>query len=161
MAQKKDSIIKKWTAPEKLAEITDWAGSGYTDKEIAERMGISVRSLYRYREKSPELDTAIREAKEIVDYKVESALLKAALGYKTTEVKVTLVFEKGELIRKVKERITREYPPNVLACQTWLFNRQREKWKRNRDNEITAGEDQSISILIKRAGASEAEAEGS
>jgi len=152
MRTKQSSIIKKWTQPDKLTEISEWAGSGCTDKEIAARMGISIRSLYRYRTKSPEIDQAIQDGKEIVDYKVESALLKAALGYKTEEVKITLVYEKGEQVRTVEERTTREHPPNVLACQTWLFNRQREKWKRNRDNEIAVDDDQSINITIQRAG---------
>ena len=153
---KKNSIIKHWTQPDKLKEISELAGFGYTDKGIAERMGISPRSFYRYRLQSPELDEAVRNGKEIVDYKVESALLKAALGGKTTELKITLVLENGKIVRKVKERITREQQPNVLACQTWLFNRQKDKWKRNPDNEIAATDDQSINIIIKRAGQSEA-----
>ena len=92
---KKNSIIKKWTAPDRLKEISEWAGYGCTDKDIAEKMGISLRSFYRYRLESPELDEAVQYGKEVVDYKVESALLKAALGYKTTELKIILTFEKG------------------------------------------------------------------
>lgn len=149
---KKNSIINKWTTPDRLKEISEWAGYGCTDQNIAKKMGISLRSFYRYRAESPELDEAVQYGKEIVDYKVESALLKAALGYKIKDVKIILTFDKGILIKTVKERTTREIPPNVLACQTWLFNRQREKWKRNRDNEITVEDDQSINITIKRAG---------
>ena len=156
---KKDRIFQKWTQPDKLAEISELAGGGCTDRQIAAKMGISIASFYRYRLQSPELDEAIQAGKEIVDYKVESALLKAALGYKTTELKITLVFEGTNLVRKVKERITREYPPNVLACQTWLFNRQRDKWKRNRDNEIAVDDDKSINITITRAGKNEADME--
>ena len=156
---KKDNVIKKWTEPAKLEEISEWAGYGYTDTQIAERMGISLRSLYRYRLQCPELDRAILDGKEVIDYKVESALLKAALGSKTTETKVTLVFEKGQLVRTVKEKITREQPPNVLACQTWLFNRQRDKWKRNRDNEIAVDDDKTINIVISRTGKTEADME--
>ena len=152
---KKDSILKKWTQPEQLDEISYLAGTGCSDKQIAERMGISVRSFYRYRLQSPELDRAIFDGKEVVDYQVESALLKAALGYKIKEVKVTLVIEKGELVKTIKEKITREQPPNVLACQTWLFNRKREKWKRNRDNEIAVDDDKTINIVISRAGKEE------
>jgi len=146
------SGIKKWTQPDNLELLSCWARDGYTDAEIAEKMRISRQSLCNFRAKSPEIDQAIRNAKEIVDYKVESALLKAALGCKTEELKVTAVFKRGEIVRTIKERTTREQPPNVLACQTWLFNRQRERWKRNRDNEIAADDDQSICITIQRAG---------
>jgi hypothetical protein len=37
----------------------------------------------------PALDDAIRNGKEVIDYKVESALLKAALGGTTTDTKET------------------------------------------------------------------------
>jgi len=150
--KKKNSIITKWTEPDNLELLSSMASYGCTDKDIAKRMGISVQSFYRYRSQSPELDEAIRNGKEVIDYKVESALLKAALGSVMTETKLTLTFENDILVRTVKETITRETPPNVLACQTWLFNRQRDKWKRNRDNEIDSEGDQSISITIKHAG---------
>jgi hypothetical protein len=149
----KTNIMKKWTTPDKLTEISEWAGIGFSDKDLAERMGISVRSFYRYRSECPELDEAIRSGKELVDRKVESALLRAALGGKVRELKVTSVYGKdGQLVSTVKERITRELPPNVLACQTWLFNRKRDEWKRNPDNAVTVDDDKSINITITRAG---------
>ena len=148
-----NSIIAKWTHPDKLAAITGWAENGYSDKDIAEKMGISVPTFRRYRLESPELDQAVQDGKEVIDNKVESALLKAALGGKMKEVKVTTVLDReGTLKSTIKETTIRENPPNVLACQTWLFNRQRDKWKRNRDNEIAVEDDQSINITIKRAG---------
>ena len=146
-----NSIIAEWTTPERLELISGWARDGYTDKEIAEKMGISSVSLRNYRLQHPEMDKAVQNGKEVVDYKVESALLKFALGGMTTEVKIIAEFKDGILTKTIKERITREQPPNVLACQTWLFNRQREKWKRNRDNELAVESDNSINISITRA----------
>ncbi|MCL2710914.1 MAG: hypothetical protein FWE95_08540 [Planctomycetaceae bacterium] len=147
------TIVQLWTAPEKLKQISEWAGNGYSDKDIAEKMGISVPTFRRYRLEAPEIDQAVQDGKNVVDHQVESALLKAALGFTTKEVKVVLVKGKEGNMKAVQETTTRYVPPNVLACQTWLFNRQREKWKRNRDNEITTdADDQSINITIKRAG---------
>jgi len=147
-----NDTMKLWTEPDNLELLSCWARDGYTDKEIAEKMGITRERLHYHRKKIPEIDKAIRNGKEIVDYKVESALLKAAIGGKTEELKVTVAMKEGKVVNTIKERTTREQPPNVLACQTWLFNRQREKWKRNRDNEIAVEDDQSINITIKRAG---------
>jgi cytidylate kinase len=156
MTAKKDNVLKKWTQPDQLDLLSEWAGYGYTDNDIAGRMGISIRSFYRYRSQSPEIDYAIQEGKEIIDFKVESALLKAALGYETKETKVTLMLEGKKVVREIRETTTKEHPPNVLACQTWLFNRQRDKWKRNRDADITIDdEDKTINITIQRAGQSE------
>ena len=146
------SGIEKWTQPDNLELLSCWARDGYTDVEIAKKMGISRQSLCNYRSKNPELDKAIRIGKEVVDYKVESALLKAALGSKTEELEITFVYKKTQLVRTEKKKTIRYQPPNVLACQTWLFNRQRDKWKRNQDNEIIETDDRSINITIKRSG---------
>ena len=147
-----NSIMRIWSQPDKLELISCWARDGYTDKDIAEKMGISLPTFRLYRLKSPEIDNAVQNSKDIVDYKVESALLKAALGCTVEELKIIGEYVNGQLVKTIKEKTTKEQPPNVLACQTWLFNRQRDKWKRNRDNEITVEEDQSINITIKRAG---------
>ena len=53
--------IKTWTEPEKLELISCWAREGCTDKDIAEKMGICIRSFYYYRKKSPELDKALQK----------------------------------------------------------------------------------------------------
>ena len=153
-----NSLINKWTHPDRLAAITGWAENGYSDKDIAEKMGISVPTFRRYRLEAPEIDQAVQDGKDVVDHKVESALLKAALGYETKEVEIIIVKGKAkkdgkaEDIKVMQKTTTKEQPPNVLACQTWLFNRQRDKWKRNRDSEIAVEDDQSINITIKRAG---------
>ena len=155
------SVVKKdktnanldyWSKEEQLTLLEGWARDGYTNAEIAAKMGISEVTLQSYRKKHPEIDKAIRIGKEVIDYRVESALLRSALGATTNEVKVVQVYKKGELIETHKEVTKTEHVPSVLACTTWLFNRQREKWKKNRDNEITVDDDQSINITITRAG---------
>ena len=149
--RKENTIIEQWTAPDKLTLISCWARDNYTDKEIAEKMGISLPTLRSYCLKRPELDAAVRNSKEIVDYRVETALLTAALGSQTTKVKIIAVYKNNTVVSTIKEKTIEQQPPNVLACQTWLFNRQRDKWKRNRDNEVAVEDDKSISITIKRA----------
>ena len=148
-----NTILNEWMAPEKLELISYWARDGYTEQEIAEKMGICLSTFQNYRKKSLELNAAVRDGKEFIDYSVESALLSAARGSTTTELKVIVVYEENKTIpaKTIKAKTTKELPPNVLACQTWLFNRKRDKWKRNRENEITIEEDKSINITIKRA----------
>ena len=40
----------------------------------------------------PDIDKALKAGREIIDYKVENALLKSALGYKTKEVSLRAYF---------------------------------------------------------------------
>jgi transposase-like protein len=149
---KPEKSIKIWTEPEQIDLIKCWARDGLTESDIAGKIGINRKTLYLWKAQNPQFAEALRSGKDYIDYQVESALLKAALGTTVTETRIIGKMKGGEMVDVVKEKITREIPPNVLACQTWLFNRRREKWKRNWDTEIETAEEQAINITIKRAG---------
>ena len=68
-----------WLSPTGLSLIQGWARDGLIDEQIAERMGISRKTLWVWKEKHPELAKASREGKEVADYAVESALFKNAI----------------------------------------------------------------------------------
>lgn len=142
-----------WVTPERLLLVSGWCKDGCTNKELAEKMGITVKTLYKWQIKSSELKEAIREGKDVTDYKVENALLRAALGYEHTEVKTIMSGEgdaKGNRKMKV-EKVTRYYPPNVNAAIMWLCNRKPDIWKRNRDTMIELTDEEShITVNVSR-----------
>lgn len=142
-----------WTSEDGLLLVEAWTRDGITIEEICQKMGIQRVTYYAWKEKFPEFAKAINTSKELVDYRVENALLKAALGYKTKEIKVTLgkkIFN-GETVEMLKETTTREVAPNVTACLAWLNNRKHDQWKRNRDKVMELDEeDNNISITIVR-----------
>lgn len=143
-----------WLEEENLILLEGWMRDGYTLNDIANIIGISLSTLYAWREKYPEIAKALKRGSEVVDYKVENALLKLALGYRTKETKVIVERNKvtGQVIKTSTETIEKEAAPNVIACQVWLYNRQPNKWKRNRDKLIDIGdEDKSIQISVVRA----------
>ena len=61
--------------------VEAWARDGLTDEQIAYNLGIAVSTLYVYKEQHEEFSEALKRGKEVVDYEVENALLKLALGY--------------------------------------------------------------------------------
>ena len=133
-----------------------WARDGYTFQDIANRIGISISTLRAWRAQYPEIDEALKKGREIIDYKVENALLKSALGYKTKEVKITTTMRHGKVVETVKEVTDKEQAPNVSAIQCWLYNRLPHKWKKNRDNLIELGdEDTKIQVTVIRASTSQ------
>lgn len=144
-----------WCEPDNLMLLECWARDGYTMQDICNRIGINLCTLRQWRIKHPEIDKAIRNGKEIVDYKVENALLKSALGYRTKEVKVITTIRKGEVVETTKEVTEKDQAPNVSACQCWLYNRMPDKWKKNRDNQFDLGKDEEIKVTITRAGTKE------
>lgn len=153
MASENASIVDEWLEDDKLMLLEAWARDGYTYSDIAERIGIAKSTLSAWRNKYEEIDKALKAGKEIIDYKVENALLKAALGYTTKEVKVTVgkQVKNGQTFEIMKETTIKEIAPNVTACAMWLNNRLPDKWKRNRDKEINIDdEDSNVTISIVR-----------
>lgn len=144
----------EWLDEDKLMLLECWSRDGYTYQDIADKIGVTTRTLAMWREKHPEIDEALRKGREIIDYKVENALLKAALGYKAKETRVVIETDRrhGNVVTTTRETLTRDVAPNVTACQVWLYNRLPDRWKRNRDKlvELT-DEDSNIQVTVTRA----------
>lgn len=153
MGKINESKVDYWLTEDGLILIEAWARDGNLLDEIASKMGIQRQTLFTWRKKYPEINRALSVGKELIDYKVENALLKAALGYTTKEIKVTLGKKmlNGETYEVLKETTTREVAPNVTACMAWLNNRKHDQWKRNRDKVLELDEeDSNINITIVR-----------
>ena len=147
------SLVDKWRTESKLMLIKCWARD-FTLSDIANKMGITIQTLKKWRDKYPDIEEAIQEGKEEVDYKVENALLKVALGYTTTDVKTIISPPDKNGNRAIKvEKTEKEIPPNPTAIMCWLNNRKPEQWKRNRDNVYqTKDDDSKITVNIIRHG---------
>ena len=71
---------------EGLLKLEGWARDGLTDEQIAEdKIGINRTTLYDWKKKYPDISDALSNGKEVIDRKVENALLKRALGYEYAE----------------------------------------------------------------------------
>lgn len=126
MAQSK---AQEWLTEERLILLEGWARDGLTDEQIASNMGISVATLYRWKKKYCEICEALKKGKEVVDRKVENALLKAALGYEYEEEAVT---NKGEVVT-----VRKYQPSNTTAGIFWLKNRKPDMWRDKQQHEHT------------------------
>jgi len=153
MGFSRESKIDYWLTEDGLTLIEAWSREGCTQEDLAAKLGVNISTMKKWKSGYPEIAQAMSQGKELVDYKVENALLKSALGFKTKEIKVTIgkkIFN-GETVEMLKETTEREVAPNVQACLSWLNNRQFEKWKRNRDRAMELNEeDNNISITIVR-----------
>jgi len=153
MGEITESPVDYWRSEDGLMLLTAWARDAVPLGDIAKNAGVSGVTLLNWRKKYPEIDTALKTGKEVVDYRVENALLKAALGYKYKEIKVTVgkkLFN-GETVELLKETTEKEMAPNVSACLAWLYNRQKDKWRKNGEKPMELDEENSnISITIVR-----------
>lgn len=92
-------------------------------------MGVVESTYYEWKRRFPTLAAAVADGKEVVDVKVENALLKRALGYTYTETK-----REGTVngIKNGTAKITvieKTMPPDVAAIIFWLKNRKPEVWR--------------------------------
>ena len=139
--------INEWIEKDKLILLEGWARSGLTDEQIAKNMGIAPSTLYEWKKKSKEFSESLKKGKELIDFEVENALLKRALGYEYEEE----TYENGILTKKVKKQV----PPDTTAQIFWLKNRKPNTWKdkveTDEDREAVANASQVIAKIRKVA----------
>ena len=130
----------KWEqVKNKLVLVEGWERDGLTDEQIAQNLRISQDTFYKYKKKYPEFSESLKKGKEIVDYEVENALLKKALGY-TVTLKKEKVTKDGDVV-EIEEEV--HIPADTTAQIYWLNNRKPKQWKNKRIDEDTETEDTS------------------
>ena len=113
--------INEWLEKDKLILLEGWARDGLTDEQIAKNIGINRTTLYDWKKKETNIANALKKGKEVIDFEVENALLKRALGYEYEEE----TYENGILTKKVKKQVA----PDTTAQIFWLKNRKKEQWR--------------------------------
>jgi len=108
---------------EKVAE------SGWTDKKIAEMLGVTERTLNNYKKDYPEFFQSLKRGKNIADGKVEIALYQRAVGYSYPDVHI---LRDGTAIPIIKH-----CAPDPTSMIFWLKNRQPERWRDKSEVEFT------------------------
>ena len=88
-------------------KLRGWVRRGLTNEELAEKMGISVATLYNWKKSNVEFLEVLKEDRDFCDDNVENALYRAALD------------------------------GNVTAQIFYLKNRRRKEWKDKQDVEVS------------------------
>jgi hypothetical protein len=145
----------KWEdVNEKLILVEGWARDGLTDEQIAKNLGIGKTAFYKYKKEHAEFANTLKRGKEVIDYEVENALLKRALGYEYTEVTKERILDRDEAGQPlvdihglpcykmvVTKTVKKEVAPDTTAQIFWLKNRKPKDWKDKRDVEHSGAVD--------------------
>ncbi len=114
----------------KIFLVECWARDGLTDEQIAKNLGVGYSTFREYKSKHPALLAALKKGKEVIDFEVENALLKRALGYEFSEEKVEIEQNaKGTILSRKVVQTVKQIPPDVGAAAFWLKNRKPDKWR--------------------------------
>lgn len=128
----------------RLLEIAAWCRDGLDDKQIAEKLGISHESFYKYKRENVEFADTLKETKEIADIKVENSLNKNANGYdyeeQTVVMKKEVIYKDGKRVKEVTYpeviTLTKHKEAETKAQMFWLQNRKPEKWRNQSQVEL-------------------------
>lgn len=112
----------------------DWAWSlaamGATDDDIALSIGVSVRTIHRWKKDHESFAKALAEGKAVSDAKVIRSLYERATGYDYEEEERIVEYDKDGNVKPIRVRkMKRHCPPDVGAQCFWLKNRQRDSWQ--------------------------------
>ena len=139
-----------WLSEEGLILIEGWARDGLTDKQIAQNMGVSRSTLNEWKKKYPDILDTLKRGKAVIDYEVENALLKRALGFRYKEIikEPKKNAKTGQTELTVVKEIIKEALPDTTAQIFWLKNRRPDKWRDKAENVIDNKSDNEIKINI-------------
>lgn len=112
--------IDDWLQKDKLILLEGWARDGLTNEQIANNIGINVKTLYDWKNKHSNICNILKKSREVVDFEVENALLKSALE------------------------------GNVTAQIFWLKNRRKLQWRDKVEDFFSANELTKVDELLAK-----------
>lgn len=132
------SKVEYWLTDEGLLLIGSWARDGLTDEQIAHNMGIGYSTLQTWKGKHQDIQDTLKKNKAVVDYEVENALLKRALGYSYTETtsERRMNEDTGEYEMVTTKEVVKEIIPDTTAQIFWLKNRKPNTWRDKKDVDV-------------------------
>ena len=138
----------------KLPLIAKWCRSGFTDKEIWNRLGIEKSSYYGYQNKFPEFRDTVHKNKEYCDAEVENQFYKNCIGYEykeqTLSTKKEVIYENGKRVKEISEPVIVEVskfkPSETNAVKFWLQNRDPENWKDKQEIDLGNKDDKPFKL---------------
>ncbi len=113
---------------------------GHTDVEIAKILGVTERTLNRWKNSHPDFCQSLKGGKEPVDKSVENELLHNCRSEQWIEVESRYIVVKGKKKLVSVKEIPKRRLGNVTAQIFWLKNRKPKEWRdaQQHDVDLTA-----------------------
>ena len=125
----RQTLYEKLEIKDKLELIEGWKRDGLTDQQIANNLGVNVKTIMKWKREKSDFMDAIKKGKEVSDYELENALHKRATGYYYKEETVT---NQGEVVQI--EKYEHANPTSLIFA---LKNRLPAKYRDKVEQEIT------------------------
>lgn len=119
----------EWLQEDNLIRIESWARMGLTNEQIAKNIGVNADTFYTWLKKYPEISESIKKGKAPIDFEVENALFKRAIGYEYEEIETIIEEIDGKQRKRIK-KIKKVALPETSAMIFWLKNRKPKEWRK-------------------------------
>ncbi|MEK3993690.1 helix-turn-helix domain-containing protein [Psychrobacillus sp. FSL K6-2365] len=122
----------EWLTPEGLIRLEGWARDGLTNEQIAHNIGVTRKTLQEWITKYSDISDTLKRGKEVIDFEVENAMLKRALGYEYSERKyaqVEMSEEEHYALKKVTVNRYKMENPEATFEEIKLAELQVSKYK--------------------------------
>lgn len=125
---------------------------GKTDTEIASDMEIAESTLYLWKHKFKEFSESLKAGKDAIDDRVESTLLRKALGYEQDSIKIFQHQGEPVIIPYVEK-----FQPDTTSMIFWLKNRRPKEWREKHDIGFTDedGNDREFKVIFVKPNGTE------
>lgn len=108
---------------ENLNRIEKWVASGLSMKDIAHNLGISERTLYKYKAEDPQFMQTVKKARQVAVEILENTMFKSATGFMQTVKKYEKVkrctYKDGRKLKEWEEIVELEveeyFKPDITA----------------------------------------------
>lgn len=120
--------LADWTTENAITLITGWKRDGLSNIQIAENIGISETTLYRWKAKDERIERALETGKELSNFHIENALFKSATGYYYEETQTESKFVDGVEMKTGSRTIRKYAQPNIKAIELWLKTKWPERY---------------------------------
>lgn len=140
----------------KLDSVEGWARQGATNAELAEMLGVSVRTVYAWKGEYPQFAQAIRAGARESDGEILKSAFEQARGYtrRVTEIvklKEEFIDERSgkKLVRERAEAVEYDkyFEPDGRVTRFMLTNRLKDDYRDKRTDDAAGEKDISIGIL--------------
>lgn len=140
---------KKRVTKDMIAEGFQLAKKGRTDRQIASALGVSERTLNRWKA-DPDFMSALREGKNEADEQVLWGLYARAVGFSYWEITEELVRDgrvhsaegagkaadtSAGMKMAITKRVRKVVAPDSVAALWWLRNRRPTEWRDRRNDD--------------------------
>lgn len=136
---------------ERLESIKGWAKEGTTEKEFAEKLGVSRQTVSAWKHKYPEFAEAVKTGADEANGEILNSAFRQACGYTAAVREIVKVKKEridpmtGRLIREEKLEVVeyeKYFEPNSQMTRFMLMNRLPGKYK----NKPAAADDGTIIV---------------